>query len=80
MNKIDIVSIYRAENPVKETVKKMVKCNVVPKNRESISDWGNVRGTYSLELEINMNKLENNGEVYSLYRRQSGKCLEASET
>lgn len=65
---------------MKETVKKKVQCNVVSKNRLIISDWGNVRGTYSLDLEININKLENNGEAYSLYRRQSGKCLEASET
>lgn len=65
---------------MKETVKKMVQCNVVSKIRVIISDWENGRGTYSIELEVNINKLENNGEIYSLYRKQSGKCLEASET
>lgn len=58
----------------------MVQCNVVSKIRVIISDWENGRGTYSIELEVNINKLENNGEIYSLYRKQSGKCLEASET
>lgn len=65
---------------MKETVKKMVQCNVVSNIRVIISDWENGRGTYSIELEVNINKLENNGEIYSLYRKQSGKCLEASET
>lgn len=63
-----------------ETDKKMVQCNVMSKLRVIVSNWENRRGTYSIELEVNINKLENNGEVYSLYRKQSGKCLKASET
>lgn len=43
---------YKVESPIKETVQKIVKCNVETKNTVIFSDWKNVRGAYSLEFSI----------------------------
>lgn len=65
---------------MKDTVKKMIKCYVISKNRIILSNWVNVRGACNLEFEVHINELENNGEEYSIYKKQNGKFSKIRET
>lgn len=62
------------------TINKMVRYKVVFKKRVIFSDWENLREVHSPELELSINKLENNEKEYSVYKKQNGKSPEVRET